>query len=59
MSFAQEVEIEITKERAAELEEQSKITSLPVVGLHILEVTEESVEQGLIKKRPCSAAKTS
>lgn len=50
MSFAQEVEIEITKERANELEELSKITSLPVVGLHILDVTDEFVEQGLIKK---------
>lgn len=50
MSFAQEVEIEITRERANELEEKSKTTSLPVVGLHILEVTEESVDQGLIEK---------
>lgn len=50
MSFAQEVEIEITRERANELEEQSKITSLPVNGLHLLDVLDESIEQGLLKK---------
>lgn len=50
MSEIEQVEIRVSAERAKELAELSKITSLPEDGLHMLDVMDEAIAKGAVSK---------